>query len=59
MYTVHSRRPLDEEANSAEGQIVFELPLQEPHHLHGFILEDWARQLCSVGHNVKCAGERA
>ena len=45
---VPSRRPRDEEATTAEGQIVFELPLQEPHHLHGFILEDWARQLCRV-----------
>ena len=55
---VPSRRPRDEEATTAEGQIVFELPLQEPHHLHRFILEDWARQLCRVEGSDECDGER-
>ncbi len=53
------RRPRDEEASAAEGPILFQLPVWEPHHLHGFILEDWARQLCRVERSDECDGERA
>ena len=45
----HRQRPRVGEGSSAEGQIVFQLPVWEPHHLHGVILKDWAPLVSEIG----------
>ena len=54
--TYTRRRPLSGEATAAEGQILFQLPVGEPHHLSASTLESWARQLRSAERKIAREG---